>query len=196
MDNRNMGYRARGLLARAMAEERTAHILGQMADRRAQLFRQSVDTAYLAAEIAEVTGYQGDVLELVRAALLHDAGMLAVPDGVFLKEGRLTPSERAMVRTHVPRGVALLSGLGFSELILQVAGLHHERSDGSGYPNGFESPKIPRPAKIVMVCDVYGALTSDRPQRKAFNMYEAVSMMSSMPMSMATLQAIKRCDDV
>lgn len=195
MDNRNMGYRARLLLARAMADQRAASVLSRMASERRQLFEQSVDTAYLAAQIAEVLDYKADALELVTAALVHDAGMLAVPDDIFLKHGRLSPDEKAVVRGHVGHGLSMLKGLGFSDLVLEVAGKHHERSDGSGYPDGLESPSIPRAAKIVMVCDVYGALTSDRPQRKAFNMYEAISMMSGMPLSMATLQAIKRCDD-
>lgn len=195
MENRGMSYRARMYLARAMADQRSGQILSRMASEREQLFRQSVDTAYLAAQIAEVTGYKGDMLELVTAALVHDAGMLAVPDDIFLKHDRLTPDEKQVVRQHVQYGLTMLKGLGFSGTVLDVAGKHHERSNGSGYPEGLESPSIPRAAKIVMVCDVYGALTSDRPQRKAFNMYEACSMMSAMPLSMATLQAIKRCDD-
>ena len=195
MENRGMSYRARMYLTRAMADQRSGQILARMASEREQLFRQSVDTAYLAAQIAEATGYKGDVLELVTAALVHDAGMLAVPDDIFLKHDWLTPDEKQVVRQHVQYGVTMLKGLGFSGTVLDVAGKHHERSNGSGYPEGLESPSIPRAAKIVMVCDVYGALTSDRPQRKAFNMYEACSMMSAMPLSMATLQAIKRCDD-
>lgn len=195
MDNRNMAYRARMLLAKAMADPRAAQVLSRMSTERRQLFEQSVDTAYLAAQIAEVMGHKADPLELVTAALVHDAGMLAVPDEIFLKRDRLSPDEKQVIRGHVGHGLSMLRGLGFSDLVLDVAGRHHERSDGSGYPDGLESPSIPRAAKIVMVCDVYGALTSDRPQRKAFNMYEAVSMMSRMPLSMATLQAIKRCDD-
>ena len=195
MENRGMSYRARMYLTRAMADQRSGQILARMASEREQLFRQSVDTAYLAAQIAEATGYKGDVLELVTAALVHDAGMLAVPDDIFLKHDWLTPDEKQVVRQHVQYGLTMLNGLGFSGTVLDVAGKHHERSNGSGYPEGLESPSIPRAAKIVMVCDVYGALTSDRPQRKAFNMYEACSMMSAMPLSMATLQAIKRCDD-
>lgn len=195
MENRGMSYRARMYLTRAMADQRSGQILARMASEREQLFRQSVDTAYLAAQIAEATGYKGDVLELVTAALVHDAGMLAVPDDIFLKHDWLTPDEKQVVRQHVQYGLTMLKGLGFSGTVLDVAGKHHERSNGSGYPEGLESPSIPRAAKIVMVCDVYGALTSDRPQRKAFNMYEACSMMSAMPLSMATLQAIKRCDD-
>lgn len=195
MENMGMSYRARMYLARAMADQRSGQILARMASEREQLFRQSVDTAYLAAQIAEVTGYKGDMLELVIAALVHDAGMLAVPDEIFLKKDRLTKEEKQAVREHVGYGITMLKGLGFSGTVLDVAGKHHERSNGSGYPDGVESPDIPRAAKIVMVCDVYGALTSDRPQRRAFNMYEACSMMSAMPLSMATLQAIKRCDD-
>ena len=196
MDNKNcMRYRARMLVSRAMADRRAGCVLTKMADEKPQLFYQSVDTAYLAAQIAEATGYQGDVYELVLGALVHDTGMLRVPNDVFERRERLSEEEQAIVRRHVPDGAETLRKLGFGDAIVRIAEQHHERADGTGYPLGVESPSILRSTKIVIVCDVYEALTSDRPQRKAFNMYEAVAMMAGMPLSGATLQAIKRCAD-
>lgn len=196
MDNTScMRYRARMLVSRAMADRRAGCVLTKMADEKPQLFYQSVDTAYLAAQIAEATKYQGDVYELVLGALVHDTGMLRVPQDIFERHGRLSEEEQAVVRRHVPDGAETLRKLGFNDGIVRIAEQHHERANGSGYPLGLESPSIMRATKIVIVCDVYGALTSDRPQRKAFNMYEACSIMSGMPLSQATLQAIKSCDD-
>ena len=195
MDNKNMGYRARLTVAEAMSDPKVGNFLHALHDDMPQVFVQSVDTAYLAVQIAEAYGWNGDAHELAKAALLHDVGMLHVPKGVLEKQGRLDEKERQAVMLHVTEGLEMLKAAGFTGTVLDVAGFHHERSNGTGYPFGLESPAIPRPAKIVMVCDVYEALTSDRPQRKAFNMYEAVSMMSSMPLSGALLQSIKRCDD-
>lgn len=195
MDKKNMAYRARLLVGRAMADERVSLILSQMIDQRPPLFEQSLNTAYLAVQVAEATGYKGDVAELAISALVHDAGMLMVPDEIFSKHERLNADEKLVARKHVYDGSKMLLDLGFDGWAIEAALLHHERSNGTGYPEGRESPAIPRLVKIIMVCDVYEALTSDRPQRKAFNMYEACSMMSIMPLSGATLQAIKRCDD-
>lgn len=197
MDNKNtMQYRARSQVALAMADPRTCQVMSMMLERRPALLSQGVDTAYLAAQIAEAMDYQGDRNELVTAALVHDAGMLTVPDSIVMKKGRLDAGEREAVHRHALDGATMLAGMGFPEHVLEVVRMHHERSDGSGYPFSAVSPDIPRAAKIVMVCDVYEALTSDRPQRKAFNMYEACSMMAEMPISRATLQAIKLCNDV
>lgn len=195
MEHKGMPYRARLRVCRAMAEPNAGILLEEMAEKKPQVFVQSVNTAYLAAQLYEAYKFDGDPDELVMAALLHDAGMLHVPDSILLKQGRLTPDEKSVMRAHVPAGVESLRELGFGGLVLEAAASHHERSDGSGYPRGVESPDIPRSAKIVLVCDVYEAMTTDRPQRKAFNMYEATSMMEGMPLSRAILQAVKRCAD-
>lgn len=196
MEKKNMPYRARTRVCRAMADPNAGILLEEMAEKKPQVFIQSVNTAYLAAQLCETYGsFDGDPDELVMAALLHDAGMLDVPDDIMLKHGRLTDDERSVVKTHVPAGIATLKDLGFSGLVLDAAEYHHERSDGTGYPKGCESPSIPRAAKIVLVCDIYEALTTDRPQRKAFNMYEATALMREMPVSSAILQALRRCDD-
>lgn len=195
MDRKDMGYRARLAVSSAMVDENVAKFLVMLGDDMPQVLVQSVNTAYLAVQIAEAYGYKGDVPELAKAALLHDVGMLRVPKDILMKKGRLDAFERQAVMLHVADGMKMLKDAGFTGTVLDVAAMHHERSNGTGYPLGLESPSIPRSAKIVMICDVYEALTTDRPQRKAFNMYEAVSKMAGMPLSQALLQSIKRCDD-
>lgn len=195
MERKNGPYRARLRVCKAMSDPRAAAVLEELARKKPQVFVQSVNTAYLAAQLSEVYKYAGDADELVMAALMHDSGMLEVPDSILQKAGRLSPGERAVVRHHVADGVCLLRERGFTGTVLDAAKEHHERSDGSGYMEGLTSPDIPRPVKIVLACDVYEAMTADRPQRKAFNMYEAIAMMSSMPLSQAVLQSIKRCTD-
>ncbi len=197
MQNKNMAYRARILTWKAMAEPNVAVLLEELAAEKPMVFLQAMDTAYLAAQLTETyRGFQGDPMDLVRGALLHDVGMLSVPDEIVLKQGRLDPEESAVVRGHVQAGLDMVADMGFSPLVLDTMRSHHERADGSGYPNGYESPAIPRSAKIVAACDVYEALTTDRPQRKAFNLYEATDLMSTMPLSQAVLMAIKACDDI
>ncbi len=195
MDNRNMGYRARIRVSEVAAEPAVAWFLNELATRRRAAFVQGMNTAYLAAQLLEVYHYDGDEKALIRGMLLHDVGELMTPNEILGKPGRLSPEERRAVQKHVQEGAELLTRRGITGDALTVVLQHHERSDGTGYPAGVESPDIARCAKIAMVCDVYEALTTDRPQRKAFNMYEAVSMMTGMPLSHGILQSIKNCDD-
>lgn len=197
MQNKNMAYRARIMTWKAMAEPNVAVLLEELAAEKPIVFLQAVDTAYLAAQLTETyKNFRGDPMDLVRGALLHDVGMLSVPDAIILKHGRLEPSERAAMRSHVEAGLEMVADMGFPPMVLEAMRAHHERADGSGYPTGCESPDIPRAAKIVAACDVYEAMTTDRPQRKAFNLYEAMDLMATMPLSQAVLMAIKACEDI
>ncbi|MGV8953147.1 MAG: HD domain-containing phosphohydrolase [Cypionkella sp.] len=107
---------------------------------------------------------------LYLAAPLHDVGKIGVPDMVLSKPGKLTPEEIAIMRTHVPIGVRILEG-GTSELIRvasRIAATHHEKWDGTGYPNGLNGEQIPLEGRIAAVADVFDALCSERPYKKAF----------------------------
>jgi putative two-component system response regulator len=110
-------------------------------------------------------------VELIRrAAPLHDVGKIAIPDGILLKPGRLTPDEFEVMKTHARIGAEILSG-GKSALMTTaeaIARAHHERWDGGGYPDGLAGAAIPLVARIVAVADFYDALTSDRPYRAAW----------------------------
>ncbi|HEU0246680.1 MAG TPA: HD-GYP domain-containing protein [Gaiellaceae bacterium] len=107
--------------------------------------------------------------DLAVGGLLHDIGKLSVPDAVLKKPGSLTESEFGEVRRHVDSGVALLQELGgFSAMVHRIVRSHHERLDGSGYPDAARSDDLPLDVRILAVCDVYDALLSARVYREAW----------------------------
>jgi len=110
------------------------------------------------------------------AAPLHDVGKIAVPDGILLKKGALTAEEFAVVRTHTSIGRRILddSASELIQLAAEIADAHHEKWDGSGYPNGLAGEAIPLSARIVAVADVFDALTSVRPYKAAMTAEDAL----------------------
>jgi PAS domain S-box-containing protein len=122
-------------------------------------------TVRLAREIG-VT--EADLIHVYRGALLHDIGKMAIPDSILLKPGPLTEEEWQVMRMHPVYAYELLSPIEFLRPALDIPYCHHERWDGSGYPRGLKGEQIPLPARIFMVVDVWDALRSDRPYRKAW----------------------------
>ena len=110
-------------------------------------------------------------------ALLHDVGKIVVPIEVLNKPGRLTPEERAQMESHPVAGVELLKDVEFPWDILPMVRSHHERWDGAGYPDRLSGDDIPLNARILAVADVFDALTTDRPYRRAFSREDAVRML-------------------
>jgi ribonuclease P protein subunit RPR2 len=106
--------------------------------------------------------------------LLHDIGKIGIPDSILQKPGPLTAHERAIMESHTTRGEAILAGVGLLDGNgLAVVRHHHERWDGSGYPDGLADEDIPLPARIFAVADALDAITSDRPYRRAGTWAEA-----------------------
>jgi putative two-component system response regulator len=130
--------------------------------------------------LARRVGYSAQDAERVRlASQLHDVGKVAVPDGVLLKPGKLTPQEFEVIKRHTDAGYEMLVGSGSDivQLGASIAYTHHERWDGSGYPRQLEGTAIPREGRIAAVADVFDALTSDRVYRAALPIKSAVGMM-------------------
>ncbi|MDQ3631807.1 MAG: PAS domain S-box protein, partial [Actinomycetota bacterium] len=118
--------------------------------------------------LAQRAGLDPGLWEPIRfASPLHDAGKVAIPDAILLKPGRLTPEERRIMETHAQSGYELLRGSASPvlELAATIAGTHHEKYDGSGYPRGLAGEDIPIAGRIVAIVDVFDALTSDRVYR-------------------------------
>lgn len=113
---------------------------------------------------------------LFNASPMHDIGKIGIPDRVLLKPGRLDPDEWEIMKTHTTIGAEILSG--HPSLLLKVGKLialtHHEKWNGSGYPQGLSEYEIPLAGRIVSVCDVFDALTSDRPYKKAWPIDKAL----------------------
>ncbi|GLV47246.1 hypothetical protein TJA_04190 [Thermus sp. LT1-2-5] len=116
-----------------------------------------------------------DLDHIRRGAILHDVGKIAIPDAILLKPGPLTEEEWRVMRMHPVYAYEWLSGIPFLKKALEIPYAHHERWDGSGYPRGLKGLEIPLSARIFAVVDVYDALTSDRPYRKAWPREKALA---------------------
>jgi putative two-component system response regulator len=128
----------------------------------------------LALELGEPT----EAAERLRlGGLLHDLGKIAVPEAVLHKPGRLTAAEFALVMTHPVVGWEICRHLRSAEPVLDVIRHHHERFDGSGYPDHLAGEAIPRPARILAVADALDALTSERPYRAGLSVSDAVALL-------------------
>jgi len=147
--------------------------------RDAETGRHMRSVGELSASLATRLGVDAQTTEIIRrAAPLHDIGKIGVPDGTLLKRGALTDDERDIIRAHTIVGERLLSG-GCSALVQMAAVIarhHHEKWDGTGYPDGLSGRAIPFAARIVAVADVFDALVFDRPYRPAFPEDVAIEM--------------------
>jgi putative two-component system response regulator len=132
----------------------------------------------LSVRIAERLGVPDLEIGLIRlAAPLHDVGKIALPDAILGKPGRLTVDEFEEMKTHATVGAQMLAGSAFAllEVAEQVALTHHEKWDGSGYPNGLAGEEIPMAGRIVAVADVFDALTHVRPYKAAWSRADAIA---------------------
>ena len=123
----------------------------------------------LTIQLAQILGISGDPLLFIRwGSLLHDIGKMGVPDSILLKPGKLTEEEWAIMRQHPTHALNSLSGIEFLKSALDIPYSHHEKWDGTGYPQGLKEEQIPLSARIFAIVDVWDALSSDRPYRKAW----------------------------
>ena len=135
--------------------------------------------------LAEYSARLGEQLELSedqitalrRGGVVHDVGKIAVPDAILLKPGRLTPDEWTIVREHSVVGERICAPLKSFRFVLPIIRHHHEKLDGSGYPDGLRGDAIPVTARVLQIVDVYDALTTDRPYKKAFSVTDALQTM-------------------
>lgn len=117
---------------------------------------------------------EGDML--LNASPMHDIGKIGIPDHILLKPGKLTPEEWIIMKTHSTIGAEILSGhqSDLMQVAREIALTHHEKWDGSGYPKGRSGDEIPLVGRIVAVADVFDALTTARPYKKAWKVDDAV----------------------
>jgi putative nucleotidyltransferase with HDIG domain len=129
----------------------------------------------LALELARELGMSDkDCLQIRRGAMLHDIGKIGVPDSILRKPGKLTDEEWEIMRKHPEYAFNIISPIEYLRSALDIPYCHHEKWDGTGYPRGLKEREIPLPARLFAVIDVYDALTSDRPYRKAWTNEEAI----------------------
>jgi diguanylate cyclase (GGDEF)-like protein/PAS domain S-box-containing protein len=126
-------------------------------------------TVHYATEIAKAMNLSKEETERIRqAAILHDLGKIGISEKILLKKSKLTKREFAEIKKHPQIGVEIIRPIQFLHAIIPSILYHHERWDGKGYPNGLKGEEIPFGARIIAIADVYQALISDRPYRKAY----------------------------
>jgi putative two-component system response regulator len=140
--------------------------------------RMSRYSAVLAAKLGMAPG---QCEEIRLATQMHDVGKVGLPDSILSNPALLTAAEREVAEEHCAIGFGILSGSGSALLDLgaQVALTHHERVDGTGYPHGLRGAEIPVAGRIAAIADVFDALTTDKPYRKAWSVEDAVEFMRS-----------------
>ena len=130
------------------------------------------------ARLAEHLGLNGDqITALRRAGVVHDIGKIAVPDAILLKPGKLSEEEWKLIREHPAVGERICAPLKSFRSVLPIIRHHHEKFDGSGYPDGLRGDDIPVAARVLQIVDVYDALTTERPYKPAFSITDALQTM-------------------
>jgi putative two-component system response regulator len=130
------------------------------------------------ARLGECLGLpEEQVTALRRAGVVHDIGKVSVPDSILLKPGRLTEDERKIMQDHPVIGERICAPLKSFRLVLPIIRHHHEKLDGSGYPDQLRGQEIPLTARVLQIVDVYDALTTQRPYKRAFTVTEALQTM-------------------
>lgn len=130
--------------------------------------------------LAKEAGLSNKFCDLIEhAAMMHDIGKIAIPDEILLKQGRLTPGEWEKIKMHTVKGSQILTDSTYDviQLAEEIALTHHEKWDGSGYPNGLASDEIPISGRITAICDVFDALLSERPYKKAWSLEKVIKEM-------------------
>ena len=132
-------------------------------------------------KLAEAMGMSKKEQEVVHlAGELHDVGKIGVPEAVLHKDGPLDDEEYSIMKKHPVQGIEILNSIVNMDQVILAAYYHHEKYNGKGYPEGLEKDRIPRIARILSVCDVWDALTTDRPYRKAMEFEKAKSILIKM----------------
>ncbi|CCQ55865.1 MULTISPECIES: HD domain-containing phosphohydrolase [Crocosphaera] len=119
-----------------------------------------------------------EISALILASHLHDIGTVAIPDAVMMKQGKLNEEERELIKNHVLIGEEICKPMQNRRGIAQIIRHHHERWDGSGYPDGLIGESIPKLAQIFQILDIYEALTSHRPYKQPYSNQEALNIIT------------------
>ncbi len=149
--------------------------------------------ALYSQKIAEILGMdKKKQYDLYIAGLLHDLGKVAIPDSILLKPGKLSKYEYEVMKLHPLFSYELIKDIGFFKYISIFVKQHHERCDGSGYPDGLKCEEITLEGKILAISDVFDALTTSRPYRKAFSVNKAIEIMKSEPLDQGILSKVEK----
>lgn len=172
-------------------------MLGLLSMRDPYTAVHQVRVANLARDMAWVLWHDADQSESIRlAAMVHDLGKVAIPAEILVRPGRLSTWEFSLVQRHPQDGYEVLGRIAFPWPVAQVALQHHERMDGSGYPQGLKGDAISLAARVVAVADVMEAMTSHRPFRPALPLKVATDTLEAGSGTRFDPFAVRACLDV
>ncbi len=163
------------------SREESIHILSKAAEfRDDETAKHTIRMGHYSEQLARLCGLQESFCQDIKnAAPLHDVGKIGITDAILLKPGKLTPEEFAIMKTHCEIGYRILSESTSDILSLgaEIALNHHEKYNGSGYPQGLSGESIPLTGRIGAICDVFDALTTERIYKKAVSAEQALAIM-------------------
>ncbi len=169
----------------AAAGQNSAALIGlsRLKERDQVTFLHSIAVSALMIDFGRSLKLDEEAIHLLGiGGLLHDFGKMLLPRAILNKKGTLTEAERLLVRSHPLRGYELLKRAeNMPQTVLDICLYHHEQYDGTGYPRGLQGADIPRPARIAAICDVYEAMTTIRPYKRAWTQSEAIGFMLDSP---------------
>jgi putative nucleotidyltransferase with HDIG domain len=159
-----LSHHARRELAAGDSQAEIRALVKALAESDGDTYRHSLEVAATARAVGERLGLgPAQLVEVELGALLHDVGKLRLPPHLLTKPGGLTEEERGLIRLHPDWGADMVARIPGLQAVALIVRLHHERPDGRGYPHGLTHERIPMAARIVSVCDAYGAMTKRRP---------------------------------
>jgi HD-GYP domain-containing protein (c-di-GMP phosphodiesterase class II) len=157
----------------------TLAVLGSaIAKRDSETDAHNYRVSLYSARIGEAMGLSAlEMCTLVKGAFLHDVGKIGIPDNILLKPGKLDDQEFSVMKTHVEQGVDIVDRSSWLRDAVDVAGYHHEKYAGGGYPRNLSGRDIPVTARIFAISDVFDALTSERPYKKSLSFDAAMEIL-------------------
>jgi putative two-component system response regulator len=161
------------------AHLQTVILLANIIEARDEYTRGHVERVQeYALELGQALGWSPEDLAILEyGALLHDVGKVSVPEAILNKPTRLTPEEVVVIQQHTRTGAKIIDGIAHLHAARSYILCHHEKWDGSGYPDGLRDERIPREGRLLALADVYDALTSDRSYHKGMTIEEALVFM-------------------
>ena len=171
---------ANGFIDSVFRNQDALACMTRIRDKDAYLLEHSINVSVLMSIFAKHMGFEREVIEeLATGALLHDIGKVKVPDKILNKPGKLTDAEFDEIKRHALYSKEILEESGLSDIAVQVAGFHHERLDGKGYPFGLKGDEINQYIRMISIVDVYDALTAQRVYKDGMNPIQAFKILRS-----------------
>ena len=156
------------------------------------IFQHTINSLVISMVIGKAMDYSDEKLKILgKGAFFHDIGMLKVGDEILQKKNKLTEEEKTKIRNHINFGLEL-AGNNVEKEVKDIIKYHHERMDGSGYPEGLKGEKIPEMARVVAIADIYAALTGDRNYRERYDHYDAMKIVMQSSANLIDASILKK----